>query len=194
MLLLPYIVGFFSDSTSSYSETIFGIGGGRYVYHDCSGTHKQGFGDAGIYFGKKFDGPFRLGLGAGAWTTGQKGSYVFGYPDLALDWKNFSIGTSGIRIGSRDEFYFESKVMDQPPFFTGKGAIRIGFGGKLDELDTRLWIGSNVFPYNTAGFATQIEFPIGERQFLFFNGRFGKDRESKIEEYGFSVGTRIISF
>lgn len=194
MFLFPYIVGFIPDSTSSYTETLVGIGGGQYVYHDCSGAHTQGFADAGLYYGKKYESPFRLGISAGGWAAGKQGSAAFIYPDLALDWQYFSLGTTGVRIGSQQKFYLEGKWLDQPPFLSGKGMMRFGIGGKLNESETRLWIGANAVPYNAIGFATQIEFPLKENQYLFLNGRYGKDKISNFDEFGFSVGMRIVSY
>ncbi len=193
LLLFPYIVGFTSDSTSLYTEALVGIGGGQYVYHDCSGAHTKGFADVGIYYGKKYESPFRLGISAGGLAAGER-SDAFIYPDLALDWQNFSLGTTGVRIGSQQKFYLEAKWADQPPFFSGKGFVRFGIGGKLNDSETRIWIGANAFPYNTIGLATQIEFPLKENHYLFFNGRYGKEKISNFDEYGFSVGMRIVSY
>ncbi len=189
ILLFPYIVGFTSDSTSAYTEALIAVGTGQYVYHDCSGSHTRQFNDAGVYVGKKFEGPYRIGLAAGTWSNGSEQTVLFAFPDLALDWKMFSLGTTGIRIGSRNEFYLEGKWLDQPPFQSGKGAIRAGFGLRLKDSGTSMWFGSNVIPYDTPGAAAQIEFPFQENKFLFLNGRVGKESER-----GISVGVRFTNF
>jgi hypothetical protein len=195
LLLSPYIVGFTNqDSTSnSFIETSYGIGGGQYIYHDCSGSHKQGFFDAGIYSGKKYEGPYRLGISAGGWNAGEKGSRLFIFPDLALDWKYFSVGTTGVRFGTKSG-YLEGKWLDSPPFLSGKGALRMGIGGELKTSLSRYWIGTNIMPYNTPGLALQLEFPLKEKRFLFLNGRYGRDETSGLEEYGLSVGMRVVTF
>ena len=192
ILLFPYIAGFTSDSTSSYTETLIGIGTGEYVYQDCSGTHSRHFRDVGLYYGKKFEGPYRLGLNIGGWNAADRGGFVFAYPDLALDWEKFSIGTTGIRIGRLQDMYFEIRSMDQPPFFSGKGVLRTGLGGTVDNFGTRFWIGTNVIPYNRLGLATQFEFPFQKNTFLFINGRYGGS--SGMEEFGLSIGLRITNF
>lgn len=192
LLLSPYILGFTNDSTNSYSEILLGAGGGQYVYHDCAGAHKQGFGDAGVYIGKKFESPFRFGLGIGGTRTTKTGLVFF--PDLALDWENFSIGTTGLRFGSHQTIYFESKWFDQPPFLSGKGLIRSGIGFRMQEHDTRFWIGTNVLPYHDLGLAAQVELPLHKNNYIFFNGRIGRDKISKIGEYGISVGFRSRNF
>jgi hypothetical protein len=194
IFLFPYIVGFTSDSTTSHFETLLGIGTGQYVYHDCSGVHTQQFNDVGIYIGKKFEGPYRLGLSAGAWSEGNRGTHALAFPDLALDWEQFSFGTTGIRFGSQNNIYLEGRWLDQPPFLTGNGALRAGFGFKFKEYDSRIWLGANVYPYNTPGVAAQIEFSFYENKYLFLNGRYGNDVESRLPEYGISIGMRIISF
>lgn len=189
LLLLPYIVGFAPDTLSSYTQFSYGAGTGKYVYHDCSGTHSQNFIDAGLYVGKKFEGPYRVGLSAGGVAAGHQSTGIL-FPDLALDWRSFSIGTTGLRIGSQDNFYFESKWFDQPPLFSGKGAIRTGIGGKLLHSDTHFWFGMNFIPYNKVGLATQVEFPLESNSYVFLNGRYGM--ESRIEEFGISAGVRIM--
>jgi|GEM_PF-2105926 len=194
LLLSPYIVGFSNqDSTStSYTETSFGAGGGQYVYHDCSGAHTQHFADLGIYTGRKYEGPYRLGISVGGWSAGERGTLFFLFPDLAFDWKYFSIGTTGVRLGSRSG-YLEGKWLDSPPFLSGKGAFRAGIGGDLPSPFSRYWIGTNVFLYNTPGISLQLEFPIQEEQFLYLNGRLGRDKQSGLEEYGVSIGIRVFS-
>lgn len=192
LLLFPYIVGFTSDSTSSYVETLFGAGTGQYVYHDCSGAHSQRYSDVGISVTKKFEGPYRTGLHVGGWTAGKKGGSPYIFPDLALDWTFFSFGTTGVRIGSREKFYFEGRWLDQPPVFSGKGALRAGFGGTIKSSNSRFWLGTNLLPYNNLGLAAQLDFPYSEQTFIFVNGRFGA--ESGMSELGISLGIRYISF
>lgn len=195
LLLSPYVVGFSSpDSATAYSEIMYGIGTGQYVYHDCSGAHKQRFTDAGLYAGKKFEGPYRIGVAASGWVLNGEGLRGFAYPDLALDWQHFSVGTTGIRIGARNAFYFESRLFDQAPLLSGKGSVRFGIGGKLDNPFSNFWVGGNVLPYNRLGLAAQLEFAWSEHTYLFMNGRFGKDNESNFSEFGFSVGMRVIRF
>lgn len=195
LLLSPYIVGFTSDSTSAYIEILAGAGAGRYVYHDCSGTHSRGFVDAGMYFGRKFEGPFRVGalFGGVKYTKSGIGGGGFIFPDLALDWESFSLGTTGVRLGSKDELYAEGKWLDQPPYFSGKGFLRSGIGGYVRDLDSRFWVGVNVLPYSRPAPALQWEVPFGDRKYIFFNGRFGTEKESGMGEYGVSMGVRIIS-
>ncbi|MBI2427709.1 MAG: hypothetical protein HYV29_02760 [Ignavibacteriales bacterium] len=195
LLLSPYIVGFSSpDSSYSYTESMYGIGGGQYVYHDCSGAHKRPFADVGFYSGKKFDGPYRIGISLGGAYVGDGTALPLIYPDLALDWENFSIGTTGIRFGSQNKFYLESKWGDQPPFLSGKGFLRMGFGWKPDPYSPGFWIGTNVFPYTNTGLALQVEFPLQENRSIFINGRYGIDRESTFDEYGISFGIRILTY
>lgn len=191
LFLYPYMVGFTPDSTSSYVETLFGIGTGQYIYHDCSGAHTRRFADAGIYIGKKFEGPYRTGILLGGWTGDRKGAQAHLFPDLALDWKYFSIGTTGVRIGSWKELYVEGRWLDQPPLFTGKGAIRFGIGGRVNEHGTRLWLGTNALPYDPKGIAAQVEFPYREKVFIFLNSRYGRD--SGMDEFGISIGMRIVA-
>jgi hypothetical protein len=192
IVLFPYIVGFTPDSTSSSIETIFGIGTGQFVYHDCSGAHSQKFADAGIYIGEKYEGPYRAGLIAGGFGAGDQGSSFYLFPDLALDWTTFSIGTTGIRLGALNDVYFEGRWADQPPLLSGKGALRFGFGRKLKPSGNRFWLGVNTLPYNNFGLAAQLELPYDKNSFIFFNGRYGN--ESGMGEYGISAGIRLVTF
>jgi len=190
ILLSPYFVGF-TETDSGYTDIKFGAGGGQYVYQDCSGSHTQKFGDAGAAVVRKFEGPYRIGVSAGGWDAGKRGSYAIAYPDLALDWEYFSIGTTGIRLGSLKQMYVEAKGLDEPPYFSGKGFIRLGFGGVLEKPFSNFWIGTNGVPYNSLGLAAQIEFPFAENNFVFLTGRLGNDQKSGFSEYGVSVGLRI---
>lgn len=192
LFLSPYFVGFTSDSSSAYAELSFGAGGGKYVYHDCSGTHEQPFLDAGAYIGKKFEAPFRVGLSMGGWNGSRGGSSMFAFPDLALDWQNFSVGTTGLRLGNREQWYIEGRWLDQPPYWSGKGFLRAGLGGRFGSSETHFWAGVNAIPYNSLGFASQIEMPLSPSKFLFLNGRIGSDEKSKLLEYGFSLGMKFI--
>lgn len=195
LALSPYIFGFQSpDSSLSYDEIRYGFGGGQYVTHDCSGAHKRQYLDAGIYLGEKFGEVFRGGLAADVVTTGTNGTTAFVFPDLALDWENFSVGTTGLRVGSENTYYGEIKWFDQPPLISGKGLFRAGIGGKLDKPFSRFWIGTNVVPYFSPGIASQLEIPINNGRYIFINGRFGKDADSHFNEFGISIGLKIISF
>ncbi|MCX6122596.1 MAG: hypothetical protein NTX44_13385 [Ignavibacteriales bacterium] len=187
LILAPYVVGV-SPADSSFDEYACGIGGGQYATYDCSGhAHPNSIVDAGVKVTHKFETPFRIGLGASVISINGKAGVV-PYPDLAFDFKYFSLGTTGIRVGAEGGPYGELAVLDQVPFFSGKGCFRIGVGMNTSEY-TRLWLGVNTFPYNKSAFAGQFDFPITNNQFLFFNGRYGES--SGIPEYGFSVGTRI---
>lgn len=191
LLLSPYIVGFAPDSTSAYTETIVGFGGGQYVYHDCSGAHPENFGDAGITVTRKFEGPYRAGITAGGFRMGDGNPSPYVFPDLALDWERFSIGTTGLRFGSRKGGYFEVRAFDEAPFLSGKGAIRAGFGAISKRSGTRVWLGTNVFPYNNLGFAMQFEIPYSPSTAMIVNGRFGQD--SGMGEFAVSLGVRFTS-
>jgi len=187
LILAPYIVGS-SPADSSFDEYSFGVGGGQYATYDCSGqAHPDPIFDVGAKVTHKFEAPFRIGIGASVISC--DGNIIaVPYPDLALDFKYFSFGTTGIRIGAEGGPYGELSVLDQVPFFSGKGCFRMGIGMKTSEY-TRLWLGVNQIPYNKSAFAGQFDFPIANNQFLFINGRYGES--SGVPEYGFSVGTRI---
>jgi hypothetical protein len=193
ILLYPYIVGYTSDSTDAYAELLVGAGGGQYARHDCSGAHKQGFGDAGVHISSQYYSPFRFGLSIGGIYTGPNGGGGFVYPDLGFEWDNLAFGTTGVRIGSLQDWYIEGKILDRPPFFSGIGFARAGVGKYIPEMDSRFWIGVNSFPYVSNGAAIMWEMPIGERKYLYFNGRYGTDKSSNIEEYGISAGLRFIT-
>ena len=189
LILLPYTVGYSPDSTS-YDEYAFGFGGGQFVQKDCSGTYERSFVDAGVRVTHKFEAPFRIGAIAFVGQGGRDNStFGFFYPDLALDFRNFSLGTTGLRIGATDRYYFEISALDQPPLYSGIGAFRSGIGVANMPPFSRLWIGTNILPYSKLGFAAQVEFPVEQNEYLFFNGRYGiyLDRP----EYGLSFGLRI---
>jgi hypothetical protein len=187
LILAPYIIGS-SPADSSYDEYAYGVGGGQYATYDCSGqAHPNSLVEVGAKVTHKFESPFRVGLAASVISVDGKIGAV-PYLDLALDCKYFSLGTTGVRVGLEDGPYGELSVLDQVPFFTGKGCFRMGVGMKPSE-NTRLWLGINTFPYNKNAFAGQFDFPISNNQFLFLNGRYGES--GGVPEYGFSVGTRI---
>jgi len=187
LILAPYIVGT-APADTSFDEYSMGIGGGQYATYDCSGNaHPNSMVYVGVKVTHKFETPFRVGLAASVVSVnGDKGGIV--YPDLALDFKYFSFGTTGIRIGSENGPYAELGVLDQVPFLSGKGCFRLGVCMNPTEC-TRLWLGMNTFPYHKDGLAGQFDFPITNNQFLFLNGRYGES--SGVPEYGFSIGTRI---
>ena len=187
LILAPYIVGT-SPSDSTFDEYSIGVGGGQYATYDCSGNaHPNSMVDVGVKVTHKFESPFRVGLAASITSVnGEKVGTV--YPDLALDYKYFSFGTTGLRVGLENGPYAELSLLDQVPFFSGKGCLRMGVCMNPTEY-TRLWLGINKFPYNNNGFAGQFDFPITSNQFLFFNGRYGKS--GGVPEYGFSVGMRV---
>jgi hypothetical protein len=187
LILVPYIVGS-APADSSFDEYAFGIGGGQYATYDCSGqAHPNSLVDAGVKVTHKFEAPFRVGLAASVGSLNGK-TGVMPYPDLALDFKYFSLGTTGIRIGLEDGPYGEFSCLDQVPFFSGKGCFRLGMGLKPTE-NTRLWVGVNSLPYRNTGMAGQLDFPVSSNQFLFINGRYGES--GGVPEYGISLGTRI---
>lgn len=193
ILLYPYIVGYSSDTDSAYAEYRIGAGGGQYARHDCSGAHRQGFGDAGIHISSHYYSPFRFGLSLGGIYTGPNGGGGIVYPDLGFEWDNLSFGTTGVRVGSLHDWYIEGKILDLPPFFSGTGLARAGVGKYIPELDSRLWIGVNSYPYASNGATVMWEMPMGENKYLYLNGRYGTDPESKIKEFGMSAGLRIIA-
>ncbi len=189
-ILLPYTIQYAASDSSSYDEIKFGAGAGQYVVQDCSGVHTRTFTDAGATITRKFESPFRIGAHVFFGEIGDdRAPFAFVYPDLALDFKNFSFGTTGVRVGNLDKFYFELAAMDQPPPFSGNGAMRLGVGLGAIHPFSRFWIGTNVIPYNNFGVATQIEFPIKENQYMFLNGRYGTNVNAP--EYGISLGFRI---
>ena len=187
LILLPYIVGW-TPPDSSYNEYSFGIGNGQYATYDCAGTaHPHSFTDVGAKVTHKFDSPFRIGLCLSTFPTGGK-SVIIPYPDLALDFKNFSLGTTGIRVGNTDNFYGELAILDQIPFSSGRGFLRAGTGFRISE-DTHLWLGVNTIPYYAVGASAQIDFPISTDQYIFVNGRSGST--GGVSESGISAGLRI---
>ena len=186
IILAPYLIGM-SPADSSFNEYALGVGSGQYASYDCSGNpHTNSLVDVGFKASHKFESHFRTGASLSVYSINGT-IYCFGYPDLAFDAKYFSIGTTGIRLGSEDILYGELSFFDQVPYFSGKGCARIGVGMNVYE-NTHLWIGKNTIPYDRPAWAGQIEFPISSGQFLFFNGRYGLSTD--IPEYGFSIGTK----
>ncbi len=203
LLLIPYIVSY-PTGDSSYSDVSYGLGRGQYAYEDCSGVHTQTYYDAGVNYTHKYVSPFRLGINGSVgnyhsyrspyWLrlNPSVNNYIFLYPDLALDWKYFSLGTTGVRIGSTDEIYIQYGIANQTPLFSGRGFFNLGVGGNPGKPFSHLWVGMNSIPYRNLGFAIQPEFSLGDNKFIFFNGRYGSYLNQA--EYGFSVGMRIRSF
>ncbi len=187
LFLTPYIVGW-TSADSAFSEYSLGLGGGQYATYDCSGNaHANSFADAGVKLTHKFEAPFRVGLSASLIPNGGQPG-VIAFPDLAVDFKYFSLGTTGLRLGAEDDLYGEIAFLDQIPFASGRGLLRAGVGMRAAE-NTRLWLGVNTFPYYATGLAGQVDFPLSANQFMFVNGRYGES--GGVTEYGFSVGTRI---
>ena len=128
IFLLPYIVGW-TPVDSSYSEYVVGVVTGQYATYDCSGNvQKNPFVDGGIKATHKFEAPFRIGV-SGSFTRLHDQTTFVPYPDLALDFKYLSLGTTGLRIGSEDDLYGEISLLDQVPASSGKGLLRAGIGG-----------------------------------------------------------------
>ncbi|MBI5476877.1 MAG: hypothetical protein HY964_09100 [Ignavibacteriales bacterium] len=182
LFLYPYTLQY-NYQDSSYSESNLGIGGGRYSYEDCSGVHTQGFGDVGQSFSHKFNSPVRLGV------RSSFGSYFLIVPELGLEWKYFSVGTTGVRVGSTDAYYLDAGILNQIPFASGKGLVNLGIGYGNIKPFSRLWLGMNAIPYSNVGILIQPEFPLGENKYFFINGRYGSFKGRA--EYGLSFGVRF---
>ncbi len=191
IILLPYIFGF-TPADSSYTDFSFGAGGGQYVYEDCSGTHIRPFEEGGASVTTKLKSPFRAGIAAELYVQQEESKsspHLFWYPDLALDWRYFSLGTTGIRVGDNDFLYGEVSIANQIPFVAGKGLLHMGIGGNPGAPFSRVWLGINQVPYRGSGLGMQVEFPLENNRFIFLNGRYGNYLSRP--EYGFSVGMRI---
>jgi hypothetical protein len=187
LFLTPYIVGW-SSADSSFSEYSVGLGGGQYASYDCAGNaHANSFADAGVKLTHKFEAPFRVGVSTSVIPHDGQSGFI-AYPDLALDFKYFSLGTTGLRLGAADDIYGEVSILDQVPFCSGKGFVRAGVGMRAAE-DMHLWLGVNTYPYYASGLAGQVDLPLSSNQFMFINGRYGGS--GGVTEYGFSIGTRI---
>jgi len=187
VLLFPYIVGF-TPPDSSYSECQIGLGGGQYTYADCSGEHIGKYYDFGARVTHKFEAPFRIGATISSFPIDDK-SIAFVFPDIAFDNENFSIGTTGLRLGGIDKIYWELKWLDEVPFASGRGLYRVGLGLPITESGTRLWIGTNRIPYMKWGFAGGVEIKTRENQYLFINGRYGE--RNRAPEFGLSLGIKF---
>ncbi len=192
VFLAPYFVGF-SPTDSSFSDISVGLGGGHFVYKDCRGTHERNFVDIGMNGSYKFEGPFRMGvMGSVAEYTEDDSKPVFIpiiYPDIALDWRPFSIGTTGLRIGNRDEFNFQLGWLNSAPAFSGRGFFNAGVEGQPGNPFSKMYFGINALPYNNWGVVVQPEFSLDENKYLFVTGRYGTYNE--LDEWGMSVGIRI---
>ena len=186
LVIAPYVVGF-TPPDSSYDEYSVGAGGGQFATYDCSSNASpNSFKDGGVKFTHKFASPFRAGVSVST-LPGRNRTNVIPYPDLALDFRYFSLGTTGVRLGDRDDFYAEVAGFDQVPFGSGMGCARAGTGFKIFG-DTHLFLGVNTIPYYAGGFAGQIDFPISRNQFIFINARNGNT--GGVTEYGISAGLR----
>ena len=188
LFLAPYITGYVPPD-SSFNEVSIGAGGGQYAVYSCqdSRPHAETFTDVGIRLTHKFEGPLRIGV-SGTYVKAMNGGIV-PYPEVALDFRYFSFGTTGLRLGAEDEFYGEFSLLDQVPAFSGKGFARIGLGWNVPDWNTRFWIGQNSTPYRMTSWAGQVDFPVSSNTFLFVNGRSGTS--NGISEYGLSLGVRI---
>ena len=189
LLLLPYITDL-TPADTSYTEYSFGVGAGQYATTDCAGRRiPSQFVDGGLSFTHKFEGPLRVGLAASVVSAKNGSTGVVPYPDLALDFRYFSVGTTGVRVGSYENFYGDFGVADHIPAFSGKGFFRLGVGWKAADWNTRFWLGVNSLPYQKAGLAGQVDFPLSENNFLFLNSRIGES--GGVSEYGLSLGLRM---
>ena len=188
LLLAPFIAGVTSPD-SAYTDVSFGLGGGQYAIHDCSGARRASFVDGGATVTHKFESPWRLG--ATFWLINSKKTTAFVYPDLAFDADFVSVGTTGLRLGPKDVFYGELAFGDEVPPLSGKGLVRIGLGGYVPDLKTHLWLGKNALPYENSGWAAQADFEFSRDRFVFVNGRYGTAHN--IPEYGLSIGLRLRS-
>jgi hypothetical protein len=191
LFITPYFVGF-SPTDSSFSDISVGLGGGHFVYEDCHGTHEKNFVDIGVSGSYKFDGPFRVGgmFGVADFSEDEKQSLApILYPDLALDWRGFSIGTTGLRIGNRDELNVQLGWLNSAPAFSGKGFFHTGVEFAPGEPFSKVYVGANALPYYNWGVIVQPEFPLSDNNYLFVTGRYGTYHE--LDEWGMSVGIRM---
>ena len=192
LFLSPYLIGWSPDPDSvyTYQEIRFGAGTGQYVYEDCSGVHTNDLKEVGASITRKYEGPYRLGISGTVFKDGDAVA-AGAYPDIALDWKNFSIGTTGLRIGSREKFYWELAGLEGAPMLTGRGVIRSGFGGVFGEQKYRFFLGLNTVPYSHSGVILQYEVPYSTKRYLTLTGRFG--RAWGRDEFALSVGLHWLS-
>jgi hypothetical protein len=188
IFLAPYIVGF-APQDSSYTELNIGAGTGQYTYEDCSGTHTSRFKDAGVRVTKKFESHWRAGASFSVIPSSYEHVVFFAYPDIAFDNGDFSLGTTGLRIGYLERTFFEIKFLDEIPYASGRGLFRMGIGMPITQNGTRLWLGANTGIYYNWGFGTSLEFPIESNYSLSLTGRYGENKS--IPEYGISLGFKI---
>ena len=187
LFLTPYIIGF-APQDSSYTEWNVGAGSGQYTYADCSGEHTSHFYDAGMRITKKYKSPWRIGASVSAIPSNEH-LILFGYPDFAYDNGIFSLGTTGLRIGYLERTFFEIKCLDEIPYATGRGLVRIGVGTPISQNGTLLWMGANAGIFQNWGFGTSLEFPMEANYSLSLTGRYGE--HNSIPEYGISLGLKI---
>jgi hypothetical protein len=187
LFLTPYIIGF-APQDSSYTEWNVGAGSGQYTYADCSGEHTSHFYDAGMRITKKYKSPWRIGASVSAIPSNEH-LILFGYPDFAYDNGIFSLGTTGLRIGYLERTFFEIKCLDEIPYATGRGVVRIGVGTPISQNGTLLWMGANAGIFQNWGFGTSLEFPMEANYSLSLTGRYGE--HNSIPEYGISLGLKI---
>ena len=191
LLLFTSYLAAQNPTHASSDEFSLGCGGGHSDRWFDATSEVTNFFEFGWRYTHKFESPFRVGLALSI----SKGFFVVGpiyiWPDLAIDFQYFSVGTTGVRLGSRDFLYGEISLLDEIPLLSGKGLLRIGGGWKIPNWDTRIWLGMNRYPFRDYGWATQIDFPLSSGEYLFLNGRIGQSRRSK-SEYGASIGIRTV--
>lgn len=193
IILLPYLVGTTPDSTG-YTDLSLGFGGGQYEYADCSGVEHRKFADIGISIIAKPEAPVRYGMSIGMigeqTSDGTLRGHPFVWPVIGYDSRYFYIGTTGLQLGSRDNLYVEIGFGDQIPAYSGRGLLRVGIGGSPKKYFSHLWVGMNAAPY-AWGPATQVEMPLSDNRFLFFNARYGPSSLYDWPELAFSIGLRL---
>ena len=189
VFLLPYITDL-TPLDSSYTDYSFGVGRGEYTSLDCGGNPSSTrFFDAGVFATHKFEAPFRAGVAATIIRTHEDRFGIVPWPDLALDFPYFSVGTTGLRVGHLEEIYADFGMGDKAPMFSGPGFFRFGIGGMMSGSNTRYWVGISSFPYRKSGLALYLDFPVAENNFLFFSGRYGD--ANRLPESGISLGLRF---
>lgn len=186
LFLSPYLIGWSPDPDSvyTYSSLQIGAGTGQYAYQDCSGTHTSTINEAGATLTHKFEAPVRIGATGTFFRDGESVA-IFAFPDVALDWREFSIGTTGLRLGRTDRFFFDIGGLEGAPLLTGRGVLRTGFGGAFGEDQQRYYVGVNVFPYHEPGVVMQYGIPLQKDRYLSLTGRYGNGLGKR--EYGFSL-------
>jgi hypothetical protein len=187
LFLAPYIVGF-APQDSSYTEWHIGAGSGQYTYADCSGEHTSKFSDAGLRVTKKYASHWRTGVSVSLIPSDERLA-IFAYPDIAYDNGLVSLGTTGVRVGYLERTFFEIKCLDEIPYATGKGIVRVGIGTPVSENGTRIWVGANRGIYQQWGLGTSLDYPLDANYSLSLTGRYGEHKS--IPEYGISLGLKI---